>query len=86
MDIKNNVWGESRMTTEKCDFLSPKQFETEYGVPVGTQAVWRCTGRYGLPYVKVGHNVRYRRSAIEAWLESRTVNGEGTEGHYNDWD
>ena len=27
-----------------------------------TLAVWRCTGRYDLPYVKVGRNVRYRLS------------------------
>lgn len=74
------------MKTEKCDFLSPKQFETEYGVPVGTQAVWRCTGRYGLPYIKVGRLVRYRRSAVETWLESRTINGEEMKGGLYDWD
>lgn len=42
-------------------------------VKPGTLEVWRTTKRYPLPYVKVGRNVRYRLSAIEAFLASRTV-------------
>lgn len=38
----------------------------------GTLAVWRSTGRHQLPFVKVGGRVRYRRSALFAWLETRT--------------
>lgn len=38
----------------------------------GTLSVWRSTGRYALPFVKVGRNVRYRRSDLIAWLEKRT--------------
>lgn len=38
----------------------------------GTLSVWRSTGRYKVPFVKVGHLVRYRRDALETWLESRT--------------
>lgn len=41
-------------------------------VAPGTLSVWRSTGRYGIPFVKVGRNVRYSRSALAAWLESRT--------------
>lgn len=41
-------------------------------VTVGTLAVWRSTGRYKLPFIKIGHKVRYRRSDMEAWLASRT--------------
>lgn len=51
--------------------LTPKEVETIYGISVQTQAVWRCTGRYNFPYVKVGRNVRYRPEAIEVWLKSR---------------
>lgn len=35
-------------------------------------AVFRSTGRHGIPYIKIGRNVRYRRSDLEAWLTSRT--------------
>jgi transposase len=73
------------MRPKKFDLLSPEQVEAEYGIPVGTQAVWRCTGRYGLSYIKMGRLVRYDRSAIESWLESRTINGEETNGDYDDW-
>lgn len=38
----------------------------------GTLSVWRSTGRYGIPFIKCGHLVRYRRSELEKWLESRT--------------
>ncbi len=38
----------------------------------GTLSVWRSTGRYKVPFVKVGHLVRYRRADLETWLESRT--------------
>lgn len=37
----------------------------------GTLSVWRSTGRYSLPFVKIGRNVRYRRADLQAWLEAR---------------
>lgn len=43
------------------------------GVQKATLAVWRCTGRYKLPFVRVGRRVMYRVSDIEAWLQERTV-------------
>jgi excisionase family DNA binding protein len=38
----------------------------------GTLSVWRSTGRYAIPFIKVGRKVRYSRTALNAWLESRT--------------
>jgi hypothetical protein len=35
-------------------------------------AVFRCTGRHKIPFLKIGRNVRYRRSDLENWLLSRT--------------
>jgi hypothetical protein len=43
------------------------------GVKAQTLSVWRTTKRYPLAYIKVGRNVRYKLSAIEAFLESRTI-------------
>ncbi|GEM_PF-1053633 len=34
---------------------------------------WRCTKRYGVPFIRVGRLIRYRLSDLEAFLESRTV-------------
>lgn len=41
-------------------------------VTPGTLGVWRSTGRYGIPFIKVGRKVRYRLADLQAWLESRT--------------
>jgi len=41
-------------------------------VSPGTLSVWRSTGRYNLPFLKVGRKVRYRRADLLFWLESRT--------------
>ena len=37
------------MTT---NLLTPKQTAETLGVTIGTLAVWRCTGRYPLPFCK----------------------------------
>ena len=39
----------------------------------GTLAVWRCTKRYDLPYIKVGHKIMYDVADLLAFLESRKV-------------
>lgn len=71
------------MTTQKAiesDWITPADFEQIYQVPTTTQAIWRSRGKPGLPYYKMGGNVRYKRSEIEAWLESRRrVNAGGEE-------
>ena len=37
----------------------------------GTLSVWRSTGRYNLPFLKIGRRVRYRRADLLAWLDTR---------------
>ena len=54
------------------DLLSDREVTAYLGLAPGTLAVWRSTGRYGLPFLKVGRCVRYRRSAIETFLAERT--------------
>jgi hypothetical protein len=36
-----------------------------------TLDIWRCTGRYNLPYVKVGRRVCYRAGDLKAFIASR---------------
>ncbi|MEA1950376.1 MAG: helix-turn-helix domain-containing protein [Planctomycetota bacterium] len=56
--------------------LMTREQAAEYlGIQMQTLAVWALTGRYGLPMVKVGRAVLYRRSDLDKWLESRTVGG-----------
>lgn len=53
------------------DLLNEVQAAAEIDVAPGTLSVWRSTGRYQLPYVKVGRLVRYRRADLQAWLAAR---------------
>ncbi len=57
----------------KSEYLSTIQAAEFLTVSVGTLEVWRSTKRYAIPYIKCGRLVRYRRSDLEAWLESRRV-------------
>lgn len=34
---------------------------------------WRRSGRYSLPFIKIGNLVRYAREDITAWLAERRV-------------
>ena len=54
------------------DLLSESQAAELLQVSPGTLSVWRSTGRYALPFVKIGARVRYRRSDLQSWLDSRT--------------
>lgn len=49
------------------------------GIKPATLAVWRATKRYPLPYVKIGSRVRYKKSALQAFADSRTHGSEGGE-------
>lgn len=53
--------------------LTEQQAAPLLGVKPSTLQVWRCSKRYPLAYIKSGRLVRYRRSDIEAFLESRKV-------------
>lgn len=47
------------------------------GVKASTLAVWRSTGRYNLPFLKVGRLVRYRVSDLAEFLARRTAGHTG---------
>lgn len=53
--------------------LSEQQVAEQLGVKPSTLQVWRSNRRYGLAYVKVGRCVKYRASAVQAFIDSRTV-------------
>ena len=57
--------------------LDAAQASEFLGAKVSTLAVWRCTGRYDLPYVKVGRSVRYRVSDLVGFVEKRTIHHTG---------
>lgn len=53
--------------------VGPADAAKYLGVSEQTLAIWRCTKRYPLPYIKIGRLVRYRLSDLEAFLVLRTI-------------
>ncbi len=51
--------------------LNAEEAADYIGLSKSTLAIWRSTGRYELPYVKVGRYVRYRRKDLQAFLDNR---------------
>jgi len=60
------------LTAAGADLLDEQAAAALLTVAPGTLGVWRSTGRYNLPFLKVGRAVRYRRADLIAWLETRT--------------
>ncbi len=52
------------------DRLEPEEVAEGLKVTTGTLAVWRCTKRYPLPWVKIGRRIFYRRRDVEKFVES----------------
>lgn len=55
------------------DLLTPSEVARDYRVSENTLANWRWAGK-GPRFIKAGAKVLYRRSDLEAWLESSTTN------------
>jgi excisionase family DNA binding protein len=53
--------------------LNRKQAAEYLGLSEGTLAVWASTGRYQLPFIKVGRKVFYRQSDLDAFIDSNVV-------------
>ena len=58
--------------SEIDQLLTDEEAAKILGVTPGTLQVWRSTGRYKLPFVKVGRNVRYVQSNLISWIPERT--------------
>jgi predicted DNA-binding transcriptional regulator AlpA len=54
------------------ELVDEKQAAEHLTVSPGTLSVWRSTGRYNLPFVKIGRMVRYRISDLDAWIAGRS--------------
>uniref|UniRef100_A0A071MIW0 Helix-turn-helix domain-containing protein n=1 Tax=Burkholderia cenocepacia TaxID=95486 RepID=A0A071MIW0_9BURK len=58
--------------------IDERQAAAILGTSTQTLSNWRSTGRYHLPFVKVGRLVRYRQRDIEKFIADNTV-GSGRE-------
>ena len=60
-------------TSPRNPLLSEEEAARQLGVKPATLQIWRSTRRYSLAYVKVGRNVRYRQTDVDAFIEARRV-------------
>jgi excisionase family DNA binding protein len=60
------------ITDYSDELLSEKEAAQKLCLATTTLQVWRSTGRYSLPFIKIGGKVRYRREDLQRWLEART--------------
>lgn len=54
---------------EQERLMTAEQVANYLGIAVGT--VYNKVSRNEIPYVKVGRSVRFRRAAIDGWMEER---------------
>jgi excisionase family DNA binding protein len=57
---------------KKPDLLNRNEAASYISVKPQTLSVWATTGRYGLPFIKVGRKVFYRKEALDQFLNIRT--------------
>ena len=55
------------------DLLNNEQAAAYIGVTPRTLEVWRCTKRHQIAFIKVGRLVKYRKSALDTFLDQQTV-------------
>lgn len=57
-------------STSTESLLTPEQVSELLGIPVGTLYGWRHKGN-GPRAIKIGRHLRYRRSDVDGWIDSR---------------
>lgn len=71
-DSTKKISGEAVNPDKSNKLLTEKEAAEFLGLTPSALQVWRSTGRYSLPFIKVGFLVRYREIDLCQWLDSRT--------------
>ena len=58
------------------ELLTRKQAATYLGVKARTLAVWKSTGRYDLPCIKIGRLAKYRKADLDAFIARHRISAE----------
>jgi len=58
----------------RSELLSRTEAAAYLGVAKQTLAIWKCTKRYNLPYVKIGKLVKYRKSDLDRFISDNFQN------------
>jgi excisionase family DNA binding protein len=60
------------VAVEKPEYMSTQAAAVYMGLKPQTLSAWRCSGRYCLPFLKVGRKVLYKKIDVDNWMRSRT--------------
>ena len=60
------------MTHQQKEFIDPTEAALYLGLSPGTLARWRSE-KSNLPYTKIGGAVRYKKSDLDAYANSRRI-------------
>ena len=72
-----------RATEDPSRLMTLNEVSDLLGIPVATLYRWRHRGE-GPPGYRIGRHVRFRRAAVEAWIESR-ADTPNTFGDRHEW-
>ena len=67
----NKNWSRNNMEiiNKQEALINRQQAAAMLGCKATTLAIWKCTNRHALPYIKIGKNIRYRVSDIKDFIE-----------------
>ena len=75
MDTRLTNRAEAMRTERATNMISIRELAAELGVT--DRYVRRVIAERRIPYVKVGHLVRFERCEIDRWVESNRINAVG---------
>ena len=59
--------------TSNHGLMSRSEAAHYLGIKAATLACWASTKRYGLPLIKVGRCVKYRKTDLDAFIAQNTI-------------
>ena len=75
----NTILSSQEQDSKVCRFpselLSREEAAVYLGVSIQTLAIWKSTGRYSIPVVKIGRLARYRKLDLDAFISRRVQGG-----------
>ena len=72
MNTTQNTAVEAITAPIQKEWINPNEVQKEYGFSVSTLAKWRMDNKF-LPFSKIGKYIKYKRSDIEAFLNSNVI-------------
>ena len=59
--------------SDSDDRMTREEAARYLGIQPRTLEIWATTGRYNLPYIKVGRHVQYCKSDLDRFLEAKKI-------------